>query len=240
MAFIIPMLGRSSRFFNEGYSVPKYQLQLSDKSTFFHAISSFEKYFRTDLFIFLVRSDYDADVFVKDEIRKSSINSYKIKVVEYETNGQAESVNLALDFLEPNEPIYIFNIDTFRNNFTKPEFIGDCDGYLEVFIGDGDGWSFILPGDGNKVLKTTEKDRVSNLCSDGLYYFKNKMIFSAALKNAKASKKTVNGEYYIAPLYNELIKEGRSVCYNLLDISELEFFGTPKEYIEILTKYKQF
>ena len=47
MAFIIPMLGRSSRFFNEGYSVPKYQLQLSDKSTFFHAISSFEKYFKT-------------------------------------------------------------------------------------------------------------------------------------------------------------------------------------------------
>ena len=238
MAFIIPMLGKSSRFFNEGYNIPKYQLQLSGQSTFFHAISSFEKYFETDLFIFLVRSDYDSDAFVKDEVRKSSINSYKVKVLDYETNGQAESVNLALDFLELNEPIYIFNIDTFRNNFTKPEFIDNCDGYLEVFIGDGDGWSFILPGDGNKVLKTTEKNRVSNLCSNGLYYFKNKTIFSAALKKTKVSKKTVNGEYYIAPLYNELIKEGQSVYYEMVDISELEFFGTPKEYLETLTKYK--
>ena len=66
------------------------------------------------------------------------------------------------------------------------------------------------------------------------------MIFSTALNKEKKYKKTVNGEYYIAPLYKVLIKEGFDVRYDLMGISELDFFGTPKEYMETLTKHGRF
>ena len=46
---IIPMAGKSSRFFNEGYEVPKYMLSLNEDSNVFkEAVKSFKKYFESD------------------------------------------------------------------------------------------------------------------------------------------------------------------------------------------------
>ena len=40
---IIPMLGRSSRFFNVGYDKPKYELPLGDETVFSSSVRSFHK-----------------------------------------------------------------------------------------------------------------------------------------------------------------------------------------------------
>lgn len=235
MAFIIPMLGRSSRFFDEGYKLPKYQLEINKMTTFTYAISSFKRYFCTDLFIFLVRSDYESYKFVNNEVLLSGIINYKIQEVDYETEGQADTVSLALEYIDNNEPIFIFNIDTYRDNYIKPDFVNNCDGYLEVFKGNGDAWSFVLPRDNDRVLRTTEKDRISNLCSDGLYFFKNKKIYMNAFNSAKSNNRMVNGEYYIAPIYNELISQGLDIRYELIDKNILKFFGVPKEYQDLIS-----
>jgi dTDP-glucose pyrophosphorylase len=235
MAFIIPMLGRSSRFFDEGYKLPKYQLEINKMTSFAYAISSFKRYFSADLFIFLVRSDYEAYEFVNNEVLISGIKNYKIKVVDYETEGQADTVSLSLEYMDNNEPIYIFNIDTYRDNYIKPDFVNICDGYLEVFKGNGDAWSFVLPSGQNRVIRTTEKDRISNLCSDGLYFFRNKKIYMNAFNSAKSNNKMVNDEYYIAPIYNELIRLGMDIRYDLIDINVLKFFGEPKEYQDLIS-----
>ena len=236
MAFIIPMLGRSSRFFDEAYVLPKYQLEINGISAFSLSLSSFKRYFRTDLFIFIVRSDYGASEFVQSELKKSRIINFIIKKIDYETKGQAETVSLSLNLIKEDEPIYIFNIDTYREDYTKPNFVNKCDGYLEVFNGEGDAWSFVFPGENNKVLKTTEKVRISNLCSNGLYFFKNKETFTDAINNAKNNHKMEKGEYYVAPLYNELIDKGMDVRYKLTDIEKMKFFGTPKEYKKLIKK----
>ena len=76
------MLGKSSRFFNEGYLIPKYQLKISGKSALCYSILSFKRYFNSDLFIFLVRSDYGAYEFVQNEVVKCGVQNYKIKIIE--------------------------------------------------------------------------------------------------------------------------------------------------------------
>ena len=45
MYIIIPMAGESSRFFNAGYTVPKYMLPLGSETVFDKAIKSFKDYF---------------------------------------------------------------------------------------------------------------------------------------------------------------------------------------------------
>ena len=55
--FVIPMVGKSSRFFEAGFSVPKYALPIGGKSVFECAVRSFEKYFKTDNFLFVVRDN---------------------------------------------------------------------------------------------------------------------------------------------------------------------------------------
>ncbi len=137
--------------------------------------------------------------------------------------------------IDKDEPLYIFNIDTFRYKFKKPFFVNDCAGYLEVFKGEGDQWSFIEIDDKNQVIRTTEKERISDLCSDGLYYFRKIGEFFSLFERTKAENLYIKGELYIAPMYNLLIENGGKVLFDEITLSQIDFCGTPQEY-EFLLK----
>ena len=238
--FVIPMAGLSSRFFKAGFEVPKYQLSIADTIVFDLAIKSFERYFSTDLFLLIVRDVYDTPRFVAERLTRLGVRNFMIHTLDGETAGQAETVALGLGLglglelgnasIDDDEPIYIFNIDTFRYGFEKPDWVESVDGYLEVFEGEGDHWSFIAVDDDDRVIKTTEKQRISNLCSDGLYYFKSKQQYLSLFQQAVAQQLTVNNEYYIAPMYNLLIAQGGRIGYVKITEDDIDFCGTPDEY----------
>lgn len=244
--FIIPMAGLSSRFFKSGYTKPKYQLDILGQSMFSWSVSSFVKYFSSDTFIFICRNIYETPQFIKNEVKKLGISNYQVFCLKDETRGQAETVYSGLKqylLQEKTEPeaikqdIYIFNIDSKIVDFIKPAFTdGTCDGYLEVFEEEGEHWSFVLPGNDNKVLKTTEKKRISKYCSDGLYYFKSISSYIELFETNLKKKNFVNNEIYIAPMYNDLIAEGRDIRYELVRRDKVIICGTPKEYLSLLEK----
>lgn len=228
------MVGLSSRFFNRGYEKPKYQLPLNGKTVFHYVVKSFEKYFKSDMFIFLCRSDYEAKDFIRAELMTLGVEQYEIMVFEKNTRGQAETVYEGLKDIAVEDELFIFNIDTFRPGFIKPPFLDTCDGFLEVFKGEGDHWSFVESDYCDIVKKTAEKKRISDLCSDGLYFFKNKFDFNEAFEDALENHDTVNGEFYIAPLYNYMIKNGKSIKYHLISKDDINFCGTPDEYENLI------
>lgn len=227
---VIPMLGRSSRFFTAGYKVPKYQLPLKGETVFAKSVRSFENYFQKMPFLFLVRSDFDAIGFVSSEARKLGLKDYRIIEFNIETHGQAETVELGIRDYADDVPLLIFNIDTIRHDFLMPDLINTGDGFLEVFEAAGDGWSFVEPGEGNKVMRTTEKLRISNLCSNGLYYFSKIGLYRNAYQESLSSGVTVNGEIYIAPLYNYLIKQGYDIRLNFVESEKMNHCGIPEDY----------
>ena len=235
---VIPMAGLSSRFTNAGYDVPKYMLEAKGLTLFAHSLNSFEKYFKTDKFLFITLNQPNIDVFIKEECLSLGIERYDIVTLDSPTNGQAETVYLGLNELSPelDQEIFIFNIDTFRLNFQKPLTFNlkEIDGYLETFIGSGRNWSNVLPEyeGSNRVKLTAEKQEISKYCCTGLYYWKSSKNFckvfehfqSLGLSNMQA------GEYYIAPMYNHLIKEGKDIRFTIVSTEDVIFCGTPKEY----------
>ncbi len=229
---IIPMVGKSSRFFQAGYERPKYELPLNGRSVFAHAVASFQAYFDSEFFLFLVRDDYDAEQFVRRELAQLGVRHFQLVVFGHDTAGQADTVYQGLQQVARGGPLTIFNIDTFRPRFHMPELA--CDGYLEVFEGEGEHWSFVLPGPGGRVLKTTEKERISSLCSDGLYQFRDRTLFEQAFRHAADNNLRVRAEFYIAPLYNHLIAQGHDIRYVTVAASEIVFCGTPDEYLAVL------
>ena len=233
--FLITMAGLSSRFFAAGYKLPKYQLMLGDQTVFELSVRSFERYFTSDKFAFVVRDIFSTPDFVRTECQRLGIQRFEIVVLESETRGQAETAKLALDRLDSNESIYIFNIDTFRHGFRKPEFVDSCDGYLEVFRGPGEQWSFVEPGPENRVVRTTEKIRISDLCSDGLYYFRSGETFKELFEEAVARDERSKGEFYVAPLYNNLIARNGDARYVIIDSKQIDFCGTPDEYLALMS-----
>lgn len=232
---VIPMVGRSSRFFQAGYALPKYQLSLNGHSVFWHSVDSFRRYFDDEQFVFLCRQDFGAHAFIQAELGQLGVKHFRIQSFEAETRGQADTVYQGLRGVDTEEPLYVFNIDTFRPGFEKAPL--SCDGYLEVFLGEGDHWSFVQPGPSSSVVATTEKVRISNLCSDGLYYFKRKGDFDAAFEDAICRQELVKGEFYVAPLYNFLIRSGKLIRYVVVSPDSVVFCGTPTEYEALADHY---
>lgn len=231
---IIPMAGLSSRFFKAGYDLPKYQLELpNDQTVFEWALTSFEHYFTSDKFIFIVRDFFNTPNFVQEKVEELDIKNFEIIVLESETRGQAETVAMGLSHLseaDKRNECYIFNIDSKRHEFKKPDIAANSDGYLEVFRGEGEHWSFIELNDQDQVIRTTEKVRISDLCSDGLYYFKHISTFLKLVETALEQQDFVKGELYIAPLYNRMIENDSIINYDLIQESQISFCGTPNEY----------
>lgn len=236
------MAGLSSRFKKAGYKLPKYMLEAHGKTLFTHSLLSFKKYFETDKFLFIALDVFGTEQFIKDECEKIGIKDYQIIILDKPTRGQAETVYLGIKQgnVKPNTDLLIFNIDTFRPGFEWPkEFdIKSIDGYLETFIGSGANWSNVLPKDKDiqTAKLTAEKQEISEYCCTGLYYWRSCIDFCKVFE--KYQTKTKNelqaGELYIAPMYNDLINDGKDIRYSLIDTSEVIFCGVPDEYKSFL------
>jgi hypothetical protein len=236
--FVIPMAGLSSRFFKAGYQQPKYQLRLDQQSIFEWSVRSFEAYFTTDQFIFIMRDVYDAPTFVSQMIKTLGIQHARIVILPHDTQGQADTVYQGLQQTDYADDLIIFNIDSKRHRYQKPDWYQQCDGYLEVFYGIGEHWSFIEPAsDQQHVVRTTEKQKISDYCSNGLYFFKSRQDFDDSFRFAQQNKLHHTGELYIAPLYNHLISAGKDIRYDLVSPENIEFCGTPDEYRHLLSLY---
>ncbi len=235
--FVLPMLGLSSRFFAAGYDRPKYRLPLGEGFTVFdHVLKSFEDYFATDHFRIICRKDFDDFEFIKMRLEALGITNHKVIQYDRDTLGQAHSVSLAIDEIDNDDELFVFNIDTILRDFVKADFKEDCDGYLEVFEGDGEHWSFVEPAADSldSVRRVTEKVRISNLCSNGLYYFDSCRLFQS-LVESEISNLDRDMELYVAPLYNKIISGGGVVKYKLVSSGSIRFCGTPDEYEALVT-----
>ena len=242
MILVFPMAGLSSRFTKAGYQKPKYMLEVDDKTVFYHSVAGFKSLFEQATVLFIYRDIQDTKAFIDAECTKMGLTDYKTVALEKPTDGQAETVYLGLKEanIDSDDSILIFIIDTFRPEFQLPKELNldKIDGYLEVFEADGDHWSFVLAENehSNKVVKTTEKERISSLCSSGLYYFRKAADFYNTFEKIVSLNDRVKNEFFIAPMYNYLIDDNKDIRFSKIDLSEIVFCGTPDEYEKLVSK----
>jgi hypothetical protein len=232
------MAGESRRFHDAGHKQPKFMLPLASGFVFDHAVRSFSRYFSDDAFLFVLRDDAIAKEFVAARCKALGVGGAACIFLNQATSGQAETVLLGLDRagIGAEKQISIFNIDTFRPGYRKPDFLDVCDGYLEVFKGSGANWSFVAanPRNSQRVAATAEKRAISDLCCTGLYYFRKAEDFRWAYAHPVPPENDAERkERYVAPLYNALIRIGRNIRYEIVASSDVIFSGTPDEYTQI-------
>lgn len=243
---LITMAGLSKRFTDAGYDRPKYMLPLGGRSLFEHSVGSFARYFDSVPFAFVLRDVQGTHAFVAETTAAMGVKTSTVITLDAPTVGQAQTAALGLRQagFDPNLPTTIFNIDTFRPDFVFPQRQLDQDGYLEVFRGSGDNWSFArtAPDDPERVVETTEKRPISDLCSTGLYHFARAGDFLDAYDQALAGVETGDagdllgprGELYVAPLYNHLIARDRRIGVDIVPRESVIFCGVPAEYTDLL------
>lgn len=221
MNIVITMAGASKRFRDAGYSSPKYRLMSGCHSMFHWSLLSLKQYFNSNRFVFVVKEEDNARSFIEEECRILGIANITICELNYQTNGQAETV-LATKCLLDNGPLMVYNIDTHIVPNSLPEIPDGCNGWIPCVNLAGDHWSFVKEN-GNGSVQVVEKERISDNATIGLYYFKSFDIFHELFN---LSKNTNIGEHYIAPLYSML--DNVSTC--MVDASLVKPMGTPDEY----------
>jgi hypothetical protein len=238
---VFPMAGLSSRFFKAGYEQPKYMLEYGGKTVFEHVVEGFDAYRAKEPFLFICRSDFNTPGFVRNQLTALGFgrDDFEIKVLDEPTRGQAETVALGLEGVPVSlkDRLTIFNVDTVRHDFQRSVFPKESTGYLEVFEGEGDHWSFVKPRNPDapltgRVGAVREKDRISSLCSNGLYEFETGEVFMHlyAAQLALSESHWTNAELFVAPLYQIGLDQGLTFHYVTCAPQKMDFCGVPSEY----------
>jgi len=237
MNFVIPMAGRGQRFVDAGFDKPKMLINAKGKTLLEWSIDSLPLELCTNLVCIILR-EHEEQYQLTAKI-KSIYGSYlnlQFLLLDQITRGQAETVWLARNLFDQNKDLVIFNIDTYFHSETLKNALqrNDIDGVLGSFNSNQSRFSFALVGDDGFVSKTTEKVVISNWALTGLYHFKNTRDFEDTVSYHLENNLQVNNEFYIAPMYNYLIKKGRKFIID--SVNEFDILGTPEELRLFLEK----
>ena len=227
------MGGLGSRFRKMGYMVPKYMIEAKEKTLFEWSLISLEGYRDSAYqYIFIAMKDEQNDVeaFINAKCIGMGIENYHVIILDYLTDGQATTAMMAQKYWNPEHALLIYNIDTYveAGEMNSAELRGD--GFIPCFQAEGDHWSFVRLDENGKVVEVREKERISNYCTLGAYYFSTCQLYTNLYDEYYGiEREMVNGEKYVSPLYDYLLSKGGDIYISDIAPDKVHVLGTPDE-----------
>jgi dTDP-glucose pyrophosphorylase len=222
---LIPMAGEGSRFKNT-HTLPKPLISINDKPMIVRAIESLGI---TGKYHFVIRNNE----FMQQTIGAiySICPDPNIVSVNYTPNGAAASALIMEDYINKDDELIIANCDQIMN-WNAYDVISDMrtyDGAVVTITDNDPKHSYVRIEDGF-AIQFVEKEVISKHALTGIHYWKHaKYFFESAKRMINDGKKSANGEYYIAPTYNYLVKEGMDIGVCRIQNSEFYPVGTPED-----------
>ena len=242
MQIVITMAGLGSRFKKAGYKEAKYEIVSHGKTLFWWSMESLKGYYNEDNeYYFIVRKEDNASDFIRKEWEKVTGNDKNTHVIELDhmTDGQATTAMLAAPYWNKDDSLMIYNIDTYVEAYEMKSEDIKGDGFIPCFHAEGDHWSFVLLDEEGKAVEVREKQRISDNCTLGAYYFSTCGLYEQLYKEYYKSNSNLEaGEKYVAPLYNYMISKGMDVRICLVDPKKVHVLGTPEELDIFNREYK--
>lgn len=211
---LIPMAGRGSRFASAGFDLPKPLILVHGQVPMIRLVIENLRPRRQDSrFIFLCLAEHLRDHDLENQLRSWAGESAQIVTVEGVTEGAACTALLARDLINSDEPLMIANSDQYVDiDLDKYlESAPGADGLIMTMTASDPKWSFIRLDDNLTVTQVVEKEVISDEATVGIYNFAAGRDFVRAGNAMIARGLRVNGEFYVAPVYNQLIEEGAVV-----------------------------
>lgn len=226
---IVPMVGKGSRFSSMGFAMPKPLIMVDDRTIIEHSMGSFSIPDTCEL-IFIVRSEHVTNFAIDKFLKLKFGEKTKVVSVDKETRGSVETVLEARGEFEDQVPMAVWCSDVFFGDgkFTpEPKEVNRSLNYTLTTKANSPGYSYIKSDNRGLVTLVAEKKVISEQANLGYYAFESGKLFCEYADKMIKSQYLVNGEFYLAPLYNLLISDGLRVTFE--EIGRSHFFGTPKE-----------
>ena len=233
MTLIITMAGHGKRFTDAGYLGPKHRIMARGQPLFYWSMLSLVNFFEQH-FIFACLKDDDID-WIKQVAMFVGIKKISIYLLDEVSNGQAETAYFAARLASLNEPVWIYDIDTYvADSAMMPQDIGISAGCIPVIKSTSPLMSYVKYDSHGKVIHVVEKSVISEWATVGLFGFRNTQEFLQTYQQAYIKKEVAltNGEQYVAPIYQVMIRQNKLITTPRVSNSDFYSLGTPEELLE--------
>lgn len=223
---LIPAAGKGDRFAKAGYKTPKPFIDVGGLPMIDVASNSL-----------LVEAEFSFILQEKDTVGFGC--NANLFTINSQTRGTAETCLQAISVIDNESPLLIANCDQVLewDNLAFYHFCrhSKLDGVIVTFPCETKDprWSYCEVGDNGLVKRVAEKDPISNKANVGVYFWKRGEDFVKYTEKMIEKDMRVNGEFYVAPVYNLAIEDGKRI--GVFDVDKFWSLGTPellKEYME--------
>lgn len=210
---VIPMAGRGSRFVEAGYKMPKPLIDIYGHPM----IEYVTKNVTPDCehrFIFICQQEHLEKYGLAERLESIAPNCVIIPI-HYITEGAACTVLLAEKYIDNDEAMMIANSDQYVDSDINEYIsaIGDNDGLIMTMPANHPKWSYIKYNKQGFVTMVREKEVISNEATVGIYNYKRGADFVKYAHQMIEKGIRVNNEFYVAPVYNEMIEAGEKIVF---------------------------
>ncbi len=231
---VIPMAGRGSRFAEAGYEMPKPLIDVHGKYMIEYVIKNLKPRIK-HRYIFICQKEHLEKYDLERTVTQAAPGCVIIPI-EHITEGAACTVLLAENYIDNENQLMIANSDQYVdidiNDYLNQ--MGDKDGFIMTMKADHPKWSYIKYNDLGLVTMVREKEVISDQATVGIYNYRQGKDFVRYAHEMIHKEIRVNNEFYVAPVYNEMIEAGMKIGYQ--DIGENMYgLGVPKD-LELFLK----
>jgi NDP-sugar pyrophosphorylase family protein len=213
LTVVIPMAGRGSRFADAGYATPKPLLPVHGVPMIEVVVANLRPSVPSR-FVFVCRREHLESYGFESRLREIASDCAIVPIDEV-TEGAACTVLLAEHEIDADDALVIANSDQWVDvSFDAHLAVmrdRALDGLIMTMKADDPKWSYVELDDRGLVTRVVEKEVISDEATVGIYAFARGGDFVRGARAMIAADERVNGEFYVAPVYNRLIAEGAAI-----------------------------
>ena len=153
-----------------------------------------------------------------------------VVTVDHITEGAACTVLLAEQYIDNDDALMIANSDQFVDTDINAYIaaMGGYDGLIMTMPASDPKWSYIRYDEDGFVTLVREKEVISNQATVGIYNYQHGRDFVKYAHQMIEKNIRVNGEFYVAPVYNEMVEAGKKLVFR--DVGEKMYgLGVPED-----------
>lgn len=233
---VVPMAGRGSRFEQAGFTVPKPLIPVFGRPMVRLVIDNIRPS-TPHRFIFIAQSESIVKYGLERLLRQWAPRC-EIIPLDGITEGAACTVLTAKSLIDTANPLMIANSDQYVevgiDDYLSHMNHQRADGMIMTMWADHPKWSYVRLGNDGTPCEVVEKQVVSHEATVGIYNYQRGHDFVAAAEQMIAKNLRVNNEFYVAPVYNELLAAGARLClYNVgREHAGMHGLGTPEDLVK--------
>ena len=215
ITIVVPMAGRGSRFAVAGYDKPKPLIEI-DGYTMIELVIANLRPTEPHRFVFIAQREHDDEYDLRGRLDRWAPGC-ELVLLDGVTEGAACTVLTAAPHIAPDDPLMIANsdqwVDIEIDDYLAAHRNSGHEGFIMTMTATDPKWSFVSFDAAGDVDGVVEKVPVSDVATVGIYNFSAGRQFVDAAHTMIAADKRVNGEFYVAPCYDELLGAGgMSAC----------------------------